>query len=318
MVVQLKLAIHVDNQKSSWKGYEKWAGKLAEISGKRIKISIAHSGFVGIEEWNMLKSRQCDIARIFTLNMAPFPMHTVPALPFLLPDSPAALSILNSIYTKYLYKEWQEVKVLWLGLMSPWHLHTVKKLVRTLEDFRGLKIQASGLIAELVKAWGGIPVELTAAAGAARQNIQEVQYNALRTGLVDGTMGTFEVVNDFKLYEVAKYHTLLTVIRDVNATAVNLQVWNKLPLDIQKIFEELSPWAQQELDSAQAAEVTESQSLLKESWNTLINLTREEKSHWVKAAGTMVDKELAKLDAEGVPASLIAKEIRQLAAKLPK
>jgi len=316
--MELKLAIHVDNQKSSWKGYESWAAKLAEASRGQVKISIVHSGFVGIEEWRMLKSHQCDIARIFTFNMAPFPMHTVPALPFLLPDSPHALSIVNSLYDKYLYREWQEVKVLWLGLMSPWHLHTVKKPIRTLEDFHGLKIQAAGLVGELVKAWGGVPVELTAAAGAARQDIREIQYNALKTGKVDGTIGTFEVVNDFKLYEVAKYHTHINVIRDVNATAMNLHAWHNLPSDIQRLFEKLNPWAQQELHAAQVAEAEEPQVMLQRLGNTMIRLPPEEKTRWIKAAGTMVDRELARLDTAGVPASLIAREIRQLTVTLPE
>jgi TRAP-type C4-dicarboxylate transport system substrate-binding protein len=199
MSIKLNLAIHVHQNQATWTAYQKWADSLEKVSLGRLKINITHSGMVGIEEWNMLKSGQSDIARVFTMNMVPFPMHTVPALPYILPDSPASLSIIDSLYKKYLYREWQEAKVLWLGMMSLWHLHTANTPVGKLEDFKGLKIQASGLMAELVKVWGGIPVELTAAAGAARHSVQEAQYNALKTGIVDGTIGTFEVVNDFKL-----------------------------------------------------------------------------------------------------------------------
>ena len=316
MKAELTLAIHMEPQRPTWLAYERWIKKLGEMSGGRINVTITQSSVVGIEEWNMLKSNECDMARVFTLNMEPFPMHTVPALPYLMPEDKGDLAILNSVYDKYLYREWQDVKVLWLGLMSKYHLHTSQKPVRTLEDFKGMKILASGLVAELAKVWGGIPTELVAPEGAVKQNAREAHYNALKTGEIDGSIATFEVTKDFELYDVTKYHTYLNVVRDVNAVAMNLETWNGLSPDIQKVFEDLNPWAQRELDTAQATEAEEARDLLIQKGHTMIELPPEEYARWVKAAGTLNEESLAKLDAKGLPATAIAEEIRKRAAGL--
>ncbi len=312
MVIELQMSIHMEPGKPSWSAYEKWVQKLEQLSGGALKIKMSYSGIVGLIEWENVLAHTCDITRVFTLNMPPFPMHTVPALPYMLPDSPAALDIIDFLYKQYLSREWQKAKVLWLGLMSPWHLHTADKAVRTLEDIKGLRILASGLMAELVKAWGGIPVELTPPAGTGRSGLQQTQYNALKNGVVDGSMGTFEVVNDFKLYEVTEYHTYLNVFRDINATIMNLNTWNNLPEDIQQLFDKLNSQARAESNAAQNLEAEKPQKMLIELKHTMIKPEPKEYDRFVKAAGTMVNHEITRLDSAGVPASAIAADIKRI------
>jgi TRAP-type C4-dicarboxylate transport system substrate-binding protein len=318
MAIELTMGIHVGEENISRQFYKEWVNKLNRMSEDELRVNIVYNHFVGIEEWNMLKSGKIDMGRVFTLNMEPFPMHTVPALPFMIPLDSRNLTILNSIYESFLYKEWNDVKVLWLGLMSPYHIHTSNKMVEKLDDLHGLRIQASGMPAELIKVWGGIPVELTAMEGSARQDIKEAQYNAMKTGLIDGTIGTFEVVNDFRLYEVTRYHTILNVIRDVNGTVINREVWEKLPYDIQRVFEDSNLSAQQGLDMAQARETDEGRDLCEGMGHGLIDLPPDEYASWVKACGKMIDEVLAKLDAKGLPATAIADEINRLASQLPE
>jgi TRAP-type C4-dicarboxylate transport system substrate-binding protein len=315
----LKLAIHMEPGRPTWLAYERWAKKVEEASNGSIAIDISYSGIIGIEEWHNLRSRESDIARVFTMDMAPFPLHTVPALPFLMPPGEEKLAILNSLYDKHLHSEWKEVKVLWLGLMSPYNLHTTEKPVGKLEDFRGLKLQASGLVAELVKVWGGIPITLIAPGQpVSRQDIANVYYSALRNGTIDGTVSSFEVIKDFKLYEVTKYHTCLNAIRDVNATIMNLEAWNSLPQDIQRIFEKLNPWAQKELYIAQKDESEEAQAILKQQGNVMLELSPEERSRWVKATETLVEEKINILESQGIRARAIAQELSQFTKRTAK
>jgi TRAP-type C4-dicarboxylate transport system substrate-binding protein len=310
----LKLAIHMEPGRPTWLAYERWAKKVKEASNGCVDIDISYSGIVGIEEWHHLKSRKSDIARVFTMDMPPFPLHTVPALPFLMPPGEENLTILNSLYDKYLYREWKEVKVLWLGLMSPYHLHTTTKPVSRLEDFHGLKLQASGLVAELVKVWGGIPITLMAPEqSASRQDKANAHYSALKNRTIDGTVSTFEVTKDFKLYEVTKYHTCLNTIRDVNATIMNLETWNSLPRDIQRIFDNLNPWAQKELETAQKAEAAEAQAILKQQGHVMLELSPEERSRWVKATRPLVEEKISILESQGLKARAMAQELSRLA-----
>ena len=306
----LKLAIHMEPGRPTWLAYERWARKLEETCNGSINIDISYSGIVGIEEWNNLKSHHSDIARVFTMNMDPFPLHTVPALPFMMPSGEENLTILNSLYDNYLYSEWKEVKVLWLGFMSPYNLHTTTKPVSKLEDFRGLKLQASGLVAELVKTWRGIPTTLIKPGkSVSRQDIADTQYAALKNGTIDGIMSTFELMKDFKLHEVTKYHTYLNTVRDVNATIMNLETWNSLPRDIQNIFNSLNPWAQKELDAAQKAESEEAHVLLKQRGHIMLELSPEERLRWIEAARPLIEETISILESQGIKAKEIAQEL---------
>lgn len=182
-MTKLKLAIHMEPGKPVWQAYERWAKKLGQKSRGKIEIEMAPSGFIGIEEWDMLRSNHSDLGRVFTLEMKPFPMHIVPALPYVMPGGHGNLSILNIIYDKFLHKEWSEVKVLWLGLMSPYHLHTSKRVVRTLEDLRGLRLHASGLAAELAKTWGAVPTSLSLTTALRAWTCVRSFITASRTGI---------------------------------------------------------------------------------------------------------------------------------------
>ncbi|HJX04178.1 MAG TPA: hypothetical protein VJ488_06445, partial [Dehalococcoidia bacterium] len=221
---------------------------------------------------------------------------------------------LNTIYDKFLYEEWRDVKVLWLGLMSPYHLHTSNKAVRTLEDLRGLRLHASGLAAELAKIWGATPISLFSHDGTKRLDMRSIFYTGLKNGDIDGALSSFELTRDFQLGDVTNYHTYLNVIRDVNATAMNILVWNSLPGDIKKVFEETNAWAQQEFDQAQKDESMQARDLLLQKGHEIIELSHEEFSRWKKAARPVVDENIRQLDAQGIPATAIADEIQLLAA----
>lgn len=313
MGVQLKLAIHMEPGKPTWHAYERWVEKLSKMSGGKIRIDISYSGVIGIQEWDGLISGRADIARIFTLNLDPFPLHTVPALPYLMPMGHENLAVLNALYDKYLCEEWEDVKVLWLGLMSPYHLHTSKKPVIAPEDLRGLRLQASGLVAELVETWGGTPANLALPdVPVSRQDIADAIYSALKTEAVDGVVSTFEVTKDFGLHDVTQYHTCLNVVRDVNATVMNLDAWSSLTPDVQKVFENLNPWAQKELDAAQKAESAEAEDLLRQHGHTVIQLSGEELSPWIILSQSLVEDKVAYLESHGLPARAVADELGKL------
>jgi len=68
------------------------------------------------------------------------------------------------------------------------------KEIRKPEDLKGLKIRVSGSVpGEVIEALGATPVQMGAAE----------TYNALQTGLIDGTITGASAINDFKFDEVA-------------------------------------------------------------------------------------------------------------------
>jgi len=111
-----------------------------------------------------------------------------------------------------------------------WHLATVDKPITKLEDLEGLTLYAAGSHAVLVGEWGGAAVQL---------GLTEV-YEAAERGLIDGIIHVLADVYALREYEVCKYFTEIG-LGPWNVTmtnAVNLDTWNSLPPDIQKIIDE--------------------------------------------------------------------------------
>lgn len=120
--------------------------------------------------------------------------------------------------------------------MSP--LMTRKKHpIRTLADLKGLKVRATpGLMSELVKAVGASPTFM--AVGDA--------YTSLETGVIDAVAGfTSAGWYKFGVHEIASYMTWpsLWIPAAAMEVVVNQKAWDKLPPDIQAIFEiAISRW----------------------------------------------------------------------------
>ena len=111
-------------------------------------------------------------------------------------------------------------------------VQTLNKKITTLEDLKGLKIRATGRIADITKALGATPMPI---------EIVDT-YEALRRGVIDGNLGNFEQLKGFKLGEVLKYQTASWKIATVYCfyVVMNKNKWNSLPADVQKVFTDVS------------------------------------------------------------------------------
>jgi TRAP-type C4-dicarboxylate transport system substrate-binding protein len=105
---------------------------------------------------------------------------------------------------------------------------TNKKKIVTHEDMKGLKIRAmGGSIAKTLVALGATPVFIGAG---------EV-YQALQRGTIDGAVSGPTSMADRGWGEISKYYwTMPYCPATCGHTVMNLNAWNKLPADIQKIF----------------------------------------------------------------------------------
>jgi TRAP-type C4-dicarboxylate transport system substrate-binding protein len=307
----MKFAIHVaPSHYLITKGVlDQWVGKVEERTNGAVKITIYHSETLGKQkdEWDMLKSGISDIGWLLThIYPGAFPLSEVFSLPFMSPSGKRTLPVVNETFDKFLNEEFGDLKVLWPGILGATHLHTVKKPVRTLEDLKGMQIRAAGKVqVGYVKALGATPSVIA----------PPELYTALERGTVDGTTFPMEAVKGFRLYEVVKYHTLARIGLGICVTAMNLETWNSLPPDIQEIFEELSPWAQQLMTDAADAYDEEGIAICKEVGNEIIYLAPEERARWVEASKSVIADWAAGKDAEGLPGTAIVNEVRRLAAE---
>ena len=102
-----------------------------------------------------------------------------------------------------------------------------RRPVKTLEDFKGLKIRTMGLDThkKLVSSLGGQP------AGIAWSEV----YTALQTGVADGQMNPVPIIAFAKFNEVQKYLTLSGHLFTPYVWVINADFWNSLDANEQSV-----------------------------------------------------------------------------------
>ncbi|MBU0767722.1 MAG: TRAP transporter substrate-binding protein [Proteobacteria bacterium] len=264
-----------------------WAKEIEKLTDNKVQITVFPGG-------TLTKAPQCysgvvegisDLGfSLFAYTRGRFPVMAAVDLPMGYPDGKVASRVAQEFAKTFKPKELSDVKVLYLHAHGPGLLHT-KKPVKTLEDLKGMKIRATGLSAKIVEALGGVPVAMP----------QGDTYEALKKGVVEGTFGPMEVLKGWKQAEVIKYTTECYSVGYTTTffVVMNLDKWNALPADIQKIFDEVSDkytdvhgnvW-----DSTDQEGRTYTQSL----GNEIIALTDEESARWRKAVEPVINDYIA-------------------------
>ena len=100
---------------------------------------------------------------------------------------------------------------------------STKKEVKTLDDFKGLKIRVlGGPPTEMAKALGAVPTLIP---------MPDV-YQSLDKGVIDGAVVPWEAVQGFRLYELAKSYTIAPFYVAYFSLCANKQKWQSLPKDV--------------------------------------------------------------------------------------
>ena len=153
---------------------------------------------------------------------------------------------------------------------------SANKPLRTPADFRGLKmrIQSSKVIDSQMRALGAVPQVMA---------FSEV-YQALQTGVVDGTENPPSNLYTQKMYEVQKYLTLSDHHYLGYAVIVNKKFWDGLPPDIRKTLDQAMVDSTKYVNEIAQKENDEALEAVRKSGKTeIITLTPEQKHEWKKA-----------------------------------
>ncbi|MBW1717100.1 MAG: TRAP transporter substrate-binding protein [Deltaproteobacteria bacterium] len=160
-----------------------------------------------------------------------FPLNTVIQTPLIFNGAEAASLTTWDMYNKYpeWRNEFKDIKLLWQWGSATFNLHTVKKMVRTLEDLKGMKIIGiNPQIREIIKKLGANPIQMT----------PPDSYLALERGMAEGMFFPIAPCKAFKITDAAKYHTIIDAMCDPFYGAINIDKWNSLPPDLKKILED--------------------------------------------------------------------------------
>ena len=140
-------------------------------------------------------STMCSSALSYTRGR--FPLMEVTDLPLGYKNAMAAARLANAIYKTVSAERDGRCEGHVFPCDGPYQIFHTKKLVRTLEDLKGMKIRTTGLGAKIVTALGATPVAMP----------MGDTYDALSKGVVDGSTAPIASLEGFKWGEVVKYTT---------------------------------------------------------------------------------------------------------------
>jgi TRAP-type C4-dicarboxylate transport system substrate-binding protein len=285
--IKLTFSIFFPPSHAQAKAATDWAKEIEKRTRNKVQISVFPGG-------TLTKAPQCydgvvkgisDLGfSLFAYTRGRFPVLAAVDLPMGYTSGKTASKVAQEFAKNFKPKELSDVKVLYLHAHGPGLLHT-KNPVKTLEDLKGMKIRATGLSAKIVEALGGVPVAMP----------QGDTYEALKKGVVEGTFGPMEVLKGWKQAEVIKYTTECYSVGYTTTffVVMNLDKWNALPVDIKKIFDEVSEKYTDVHGKVWDSTDQEGRKYTQSLGNEIIPLSDEESARWRKAAEPVINDYIA-------------------------
>jgi len=263
------------------------------------------------QELDALKSRLCDVEQIcWTYYPSKLFLNNVTyAIPFVPEDLPSQARTINTLYELPAMKAEREQygdKLLWIGVEPGYYLESRMPIPR-LEDFKGKKIAISGVYAPgWVEVTGATPVPTTLLD----------RPTALQTGMLDGSILGLSVSAPFKLYEFAPYDTLLKVgCWTGTHGAINLDLFNSLPEDIQQVLIEVGKETGEYYYQTIVEEEDSLKEMMKEAGNTFYTLPDEDIAEWMRLIGNAPARWIDDGEALGLPAREVMETYLSLIAE---
>ncbi|MGE0314002.1 MAG: TRAP transporter substrate-binding protein DctP [Lautropia sp.] len=218
--------------------------------------------------------------------------------PYITEKADAAVLAFSELYrTNEVFKnEWQKNNMrLVYPLAAVENTLWTRKPVRTAADLKGMRIRATLGVAQSLNLLGATPVAMGMQDG----------VEALKRGAIDGFASSpFDLGVQVGLHEAAAYANDAgrMGVYGIIATAFNLNAWNKLPPDVQKVFDEVAAEAPKKfLELTNAAVAAAAAKFAATKSIQAVRPTEEENASWkAKTAQAVWDKWLADMKAKGL------------------
>lgn len=183
---------------------------------------------------------------------------------------------------------------------------TINRPVRTLADFRGLRLRAQTDAIDVLKQLGADPVNMP---------MGEV-YSALAKGIIDGVVAPADTIRSLHFAEVAKHFTTIRFSRGAYpARAMSDRAWKRLPPDLQQVMVEGKPrWEaalNRELLKAEAAGIKYGN----EEGITFSNIAPAEQQRFDQLYNQDARAQAVRLNSIGIDALPIYEEAQRLLAQ---
>lgn len=238
-----------------------------------------------------------------------FPLTELIALPFTAGSSEIGTKVLNDpeLRSKHLDAEHKGVKVLMLFTTQPGSVHMVKKPIRTLEDFKGLRLRfATASIRDFIAALGATPVGVPAT-----ELAEQLQKGTLDGAFLDyGGAGVA-----WKLNGLVKSTTEMYCFIASFGLVANEAWFNKLPKDLQQMVSDSFVGKEKEMGEGWDQLDVPGKKAIIDGGAEIIKLSKADEQK-VRDIATQTDEAALKaLEAKGLPARVVYESMKSLAAK---
>ncbi len=306
----LSFAIHHGPTDVHTKLIEQWISEVEKRTDGKVKFDLypGQSLIKAPQTYDGIVNGMVDMGwSILQYTRGRFPLMDFINLPLGWPSGKVNTAIINEVIEKFQPAELSDTKVLYLTAHGPGHVHTKKVAVKTMEDWKGMKIRSNGPIAEMIKLLGGTPVSLP---------MPEL-YQALQKGVVDGGIWDFSASADWKLAEVAKYD----IVSEETAyslgffVVMNKDKWNSLDPEVQKVIDDMSLSQIQKHGAAWSEADERGLAFSKKLGDEIIQIDPAESMRWRKAVQPVVDEYIQTCEKKGLPGKEVVEYVEKRIAE---
>ncbi|GAB4435837.1 MAG: TRAP transporter substrate-binding protein [Rhodocyclaceae bacterium] len=295
-----------------------WCDKINKESAGRLKCQIYPAMQLGGTPPQLIDQVRDGVADIvWTLpgyTAGRFPAVEVFELPFMTKTAQGSSRALWEYVkaNRLDQNEFKDVHPILFHVHDEGHLHLVKGPVRTLADFKGLKLRApTRQTNKLLAALGANPVGMPVPA------VSE----ALSKGVIDGALLPWEVVPAVKVQELVKYHSETDPSSRALYTtafifAMNKAKYDSLPPDLKKVIDanggaQASAWVGKVWDDSAPG----ARNLAVRRGNQFNTISAAELKNWERSAQVVYDSWIKEVSAKGYDGKALLDSARSLIRK---
>ena len=298
-----------------------WCDKINKESAGKLKCQIFPAMSLGGTPAQLFDQAKDGIADIvYTLpgyTAGRFPLMEVFELPFMNENAEASSQAVWDYYltTPAVQKEFAGVKPLAFHTHDEGYVHTRDKQIKTLADFKGLKMRApTRQTNKLLGKLGATPVSMPLPA----------IPDSISKGVIDGFMLPWEVIPSVKLQEMVKFHSETdpkerALYSAIFIMAMNPAKYDSLPPELKKVIDNNSGaslvkqigkiWDESAAPGRKSAE---------DHKNTFYMIPATELANWKTASAPLYDEWIAEVTAKGNDGKALLAKAQGLIKKYEK
>jgi C4-dicarboxylate-binding protein DctP len=229
------------------------------------------------------------------------------ATPFVSHDLLLVVRTIDELTGKFpqMRKGWEKYNQVYLaatGTVDTYQVVTDEP-VRSLADFKGMKIGGAGPNLLWLEGIGAIGVNSTLAEW----------YNGIKNGIYQGCIVWAEAAGNFKLYEVAPYY-LKANLGAVNsfAVTVNKDIWETLPKEVQQVLQEVATDYRDETARYVMKGAGKGVEKYVANGGTVFELPEAGRAEWAAALPDIAGNWADDMEARGLPGRAILREYMRI------